>query len=286
MTGLGGLLGLSFGVGLYLLLIGFGPVRARAYVLRIEHYLGAGGRDPRPAIEWFVRTAQRDRIAQRQLRAGTPADPTAHLLSLATASLAGLALGSGVLAFLAATGGVHQPMAAIPLLAICVTSAALLADHRLDAAGRRRGERAVIELPAIAESLAIAVSAGAALPSACELVAAHNAGVLADELRIAVDEVRVGVGVDRALSGMAQRIPVPAVARFIDALRIAMERGTPIVDVLHAQASDARNESRRLLLEQAGRREVAMLVPVVFFVLPAVVVIALYPGFRELTSMV
>ena len=35
-------------------------------------------------------------------------------------------------------------------------------------------------------------------------------------------------------------------------------------------------------MEKAGRKEVLMLVPVVFFILPIVVVIALYPGLHGL----
>ena len=106
------------------------------------------------------------------------------------------------------------------------------------------------------------------------------------EMRSVVSDISRGRTLDEALAAMCQRMPIPSVIRFLDALRIALERGTPVADVLHAQASDARHESRRLLMESAGKREVAMLIPVVFLVLPAVVVIALFPGFRELTSMV
>lgn len=286
MTGVGGLIGLAFGIGAYLVVMAFGPVRARAYVLRIERFLQPVRQPPRRDPALWLGADRRDRIGRRQQLAGLPVDPSAHLLSVFTACSVGLAVGAGAIALLTAAGSVHQPAAVLPLLAICVVSGWVIADRRLDTAAKRRRERAVMELPATAESLAIAVSAGAALSHACELVAAQADGVLADELAAVVEAVRVGSSIDRALSTMTARLPVPAVGRFVDALRIALERGTPIVDVLHAQAADARDESRRLLMEKAGRREVAMLVPVVFFVLPAVVVIALYPGFRELTSMV
>ena len=50
-------------------------------------------------------------------------------------------------------------------------------------------------------------------------------------------------------------------------MAIAVERGTPLADVLRAQATDVREEGRRALLEAGGRKEIAMLVPVVFIVL-------------------
>ncbi len=54
--------------------------------------------------------------------------------------------------------------------------------------------------------------------------------------------------------------------------------GTPLADVLHAQAADVREAGRRALIESAARREVFMLVPVVFLVLPVTVLFAFYPG--------
>ena len=58
----------------------------------------------------------------------------------------------------------------------------------------------------------------------------------------------------------------------------AVERGTPLADVLHAQAADVREAGRRELIESAARREVLMMVPVVFLVLPVTVLFAFWPG--------
>lgn len=286
MTGLGGLLGVAFGCGLYLVIVGFGPVRARTFVLRVEHFW----QSPRPSetsrVLARLGTSRLLRIEQRQKLAGQRADAASHLLSLAIWGAGGLLAGSAALAILTATGGVHQPSAALLLLLICVTSAVLMADRRLDTKARRRRERAIAELPGVAESLAIAVSAGASLPHAFALVAEQGSGVLSDELGAVVQAVRDGSPLDSALAALNSRMNMPVVDRFVEGLRIALERGTPIADVLHAQATDARTESRRALMELAGRREVAMLIPVVFLVLPSVVIVALYPGFRELTTMV
>lgn len=48
--------------------------------------------------------------------------------------------------------------------------------------------------------------------------------------------------------------------------------------MLRAQAVDARDAGRRQLLEAGGRKEIAMMVPVVFLILPVTVVFAFYPG--------
>ena len=109
--------------------------------------------------------------------------------------------------------------------------------------------------------------------------------------RLGNGEAAVGEGdVDQrafaeALDAMADRVDVPAVRRFVDGVAIAVQRGTPLADVLRAQAGDARADLHRGLLETAGRKEVLMLVPVVFLVLPTVVLVALYPAISSLSSI-
>ena len=82
-----------------------------------------------------------------------------------------------------------------------------------------------------------------------------------------------------AFDALAARTGVTSIARFAEGLAIAVERGTPLVDVLHAQAADVRESGRRELIEAGGRKEVAMMIPVVFLILPVTVIFAFFPGF-------
>jgi tight adherence protein C len=52
--------------------------------------------------------------------------------------------------------------------------------------------------------------------------------------------------------------------------------------VLRAQAQDSRDQAKRELLESAGRKEVAMLVPLVFLILPTTIAFAIFPGIMVL----
>ena len=81
------------------------------------------------------------------------------------------------------------------------------------------------------------------------------------------------------LQGIAVRTNLPPLARFVDGVAIAVERGTPLAEVLRAQAVDVREAGKRALMEAGGRKEIAMMVPVVFLVLPVTVLFALFPGF-------
>ena len=81
-----------------------------------------------------------------------------------------------------------------------------------------------------------------------------------------------------ALEGLAARTSLAPLSRFVDGVSVAVERGTPLGEVLRAQAQDVRELGRRRLMEEGGRKEIAMMIPVVFFVLPVTVLFAVYPG--------
>jgi tight adherence protein C len=98
------------------------------------------------------------------------------------------------------------------------------------------------------------------------------------QLRAVQGEVRTGTGLSVALDRLAARTGLPAVARFAEAMAVAVDRGTPLTGVLHAQAADAREAGRRALIESGARREVLMMVPVVFLILPVTVLFAFWPG--------
>ena len=101
---------------------------------------------------------------------------------------------------------------------------------------------------------------------------------MGDEIARVLADIRTGTPVAAALDAWAARTGLPAVARFAEAMAVAVDRGTPLAGVLHAQAADAREAGRRALIESGARREVLMMVPVVFLVLPVTVLFAFWPG--------
>jgi tight adherence protein C len=113
---------------------------------------------------------------------------------------------------------------------------------------------------------------------ALDRVVRRSGGELSTELARVLAEVRTGQPVGAAFDALAARTGVPLVARFAAVVAVAVERGTPLADVLHAQAADVREAGRRELIEIAARKEILMMVPVVFLVLPVTVLFAFYPG--------
>ena len=99
------------------------------------------------------------------------------------------------------------------------------------------------------------MTAGEGPRAALERAVARSRGELSRELALVLADQRAGEPFTTAME------PVPAVVRFVDGVVVAVERGTPLGDVLRAQAADVREQHKRDLIEAGGRREVLMLVP-------------------------
>jgi tight adherence protein C len=194
----------------------------------------------------------------------------------------GLAAALG-LAVLQLLGDGANPLSLLGAAVAFTLAGVLGRDRWLTHQVRQREERMLEEFPTVAELLALAVTAGEGPVGALERVNRISAGELSKELGRALAQARSGASLVQALDGIAQRTSLAPLARFVDGVAIAVERGTPLAEVLRAQAVDVREAGKRSLLESAGRREIAMMVPVVFFVLPVTIVFALFPGFYGLS---
>jgi tight adherence protein C len=218
-----------------------------------------------------------DRLRIRLRQAGSPLSVEQFRAQQLTWALVGAAFAAG--------GDVLVALdRAVPLtvtIALPVVGALLgvtLRDVLLQRAVRVRLARIAGEFPTVVEFLTLSVSAGEGVLDALRRVARVTSGELSREIGLAVSDARTGVGLASALEAMDARLGLPAVSRLVEQIVAALEKGTPLAEVLRAQASDAREVAKRDLLEAAGKKEVAMLVPLVFLILPVTVVFAIYPG--------
>lgn len=224
-----------------------------------------------------------DELAQRLRRAGDPRSVEQVRSAQVLGASAGLILGMLIALPAGVLGAVSTP-AAILLVALLAIAGGIWPDVQLGAAVRRREEAMLLEFPTIAEILALAVAAGESPHAALQRVARIADGELVGELRLALADIHAGANLSDALGRLAERTGIPALGRFAEGIAVAVERGTPVAEVLRAQAQDVREDGHRRLMETGGRKEVAMLVPVVFLVLPITIFFALYPTAVVLVS--
>lgn len=219
----------------------------------------------------------RTSVTHRLQRAGLPPDVDGFRIQQA---LWGIAAGVAALG-LASLLWWRRGTDVLPLVLLVLVASALgvvLRDQVLSRAARARDQRILQQLPAIAEMLALSVTAGEGPVAALNRIVRLSRGDLAAELELCLADTRAGSGLPAALAGLGERTGLPAVTRFADGMVVALQRGTPLADVLHAQAQDAREAGRQALIEEGGKREIAMMIPVVFLVLPVTILFAVFPG--------
>jgi tight adherence protein C len=172
---------------------------------------------------------------------------------------------AGVVAslFMLAANPHRSPILLLILCSVCAVGGVVVRDYSLGQEVSRREQRMLAEFPTVAEMLALAVGAGEGPIGALERVTRTSNGELAKELGLALADARAGSSLVVALENIAARTSLPALARFVDGVAVAVERGTPLADVLRAQAVDVREAGKRALLESGGKKEIAMMVPVV-----------------------
>ncbi|HWJ85041.1 MAG TPA: type II secretion system F family protein [Cellulomonas sp.] len=216
-------------------------------------------------------------VRRRLVRAGRSESVEQFRAGQVVGGVLGLAAGLALALALAATRHTAT-VALVVLVGICGVVGLLARDWALTRQVRAREARMLAELPTIAELIALAVTAGEGATAALERVVRTSHGELTAELARTLADARSGTPVTTALDRLAGRTGLAPLARFAEGVAVALERGTPLADVLRAQAQDVREEGRRSLMESGGRREVAMMIPVVFLILPVTVVFAVFPS--------
>jgi tight adherence protein C len=217
-------------------------------------------------------------VQRRLLRAGGRLDLQEFRIQQVLWGAAAFAVAALMSMAMLAAGSARSPGLLVVFAAGMAVGGVLARDQALTRQIRIRESRIVGELPTVADLLAVSVAAGESPAAAVERTARVTGGELGRELALVLNEVRAGAGLVHALDAMSRRVAVPAVTRFTDGIAVAVERGTPLADVLRSQAADAREVRKRTLMEIGGRKEILMLIPVVFLVLPVTVLFALYPG--------
>ncbi len=197
----------------------------------------------------------------------------------------GLLAGGLVTVVVAAVSGGLVLLSAVLVCLGGLLTGVLGRDWWLTQQVQRREALLLAEFPVVAELLALAVTAGEGPVAALARVTRLSGGELARELGGALGRARAGVPLVAALQEVADRTSVDALARFVDGVVVAIERGTPLAEVLRAQAADVREAGKRRLLESGGAKEIQMMVPVVFLVLPVTVLFALFPGLVSIVTL-
>jgi tight adherence protein C len=137
-------------------------------------------------------------------------------------------------------------------------------------------------LPDLIDLLTVMVEAGLSFSSALRLGAPEFEPPLSDELRLTLQEQTMGLGIDEALSNMAQRADTPAMRSFVRAMAQGERMGISTGQIMRSLSIEMRARRKALAEEKAQKAPILMLFPLVFLVFPAMFIVLMTPAIINL----
>ncbi len=235
-----------------------GGIVGRAVGDRIERLL------PRGRLEKIERQLLLAGLEGRR-RAGTQL-ATQLGLTLALGGLAYLMWGMGL------SPKAQRSLVLLPVIGFMVPSA------RLKRRIRARTDGIFKDLPDIIDMLAVAVEAGCGFDAALSIVCQNFRSPMADELRLALQGMELGMPRREVLQEVKRRTELDVVRNFMVALIQADALGIPIGRVLTTQAAEIRSRRRAWAREKAGKLPVKIMFPLVLFIFPPIMAIVIGPA--------
>lgn len=140
-----------------------------------------------------------------------------------------------------------------PLLGVVVLAFMGLTDLSLYVQGQERADRVQSQLPDFLDVLAVTVSAGMSFRAAVARVADSMPGVLADEFKLALQQMELGISRREAFELLRRRNRNESLSKFVTAIQQAEELGAPLSDTLVDISRDMRRADAQYMRRKAQR---------------------------------
>jgi tight adherence protein C len=171
----------------------------------------------------------------------------------------------------------------VALVALSVLICWVLPPVFVRTRGQRRMDQVDRALPELIDVLIATVEAGLGFAGSLQLVASRFDGPLGQELRMTLQEQRMGLSTEQAMSNLLERCDTASVRAFARAIMQGESLGVSIGQMLRNLAVETRKRRRQQAREQIMKAPVKMLFPLVFLIFPALFIVLLYPAFVSLT---
>lgn len=204
---------------------------------------------------------------------------TAPLTFFGARALAAVGLPAGILILGLLSGG----SLALPLLGAVIS--ALLGWRVPNIVLERRAKARLVQIdrdmPELVDLLMVTVEAGIGFSAALQLAGSRITGPLGDELRLAMQEQRMGLSTGESLTKMMERVPTPSMRSFVRSMLQGERLGVSIGQIMRNLAGEMRKRRRAAAEERAQKAPIKLLFPLVFLLFPALFIVLLYPALYE-----
>ncbi|MFP3852713.1 MAG: type II secretion system F family protein [Anaerolineales bacterium] len=137
-------------------------------------------------------------------------------------------------------------------------------------------------LPDLMDRLRLGLEAGLGFELALRRTVHRHGGLLGDELKRLISTLDRGHTKEEALARLTERNPSPDLRAFAAAVKQAEQLGTSLAKTLQVQGELLRARRRRRAQEASRRLPILIVFPLVFFFLPALLIVYLGPPLLHL----
>jgi tight adherence protein C len=142
---------------------------------------------------------------------------------------------------------------------------------------RKRFERIDRQMPDLIDLLVVTIEAGLGILASMRVASESMREPLGQELRLTLQEQRMGLTVGQAIESLGRRADTPNVRMFVRSLTQGERLGVSIGQTMRNLSLEMRKRRRAKAEEIAQKMPVKMLFPLIFFIFPALMIVILAP---------
>ena len=143
---------------------------------------------------------------------------------------------------------------------------------------RERLDQIEYDLPELIDLLVVGVEAGLSFSASLQATSLRLRGPLGQEMRLMLQEQRMGLSSIEALKNVLERVETPSMRTFVRAMIQGEQLGISVGQILRAISLEMRQRRKASAEERAQKAPVKMLFPLVFLIFPAMFVVILGPA--------
>ena len=194
-------------------------------------------------------------------------------------------LGAGTLGGLSALTGVGGDPGTTLFVSVFAAALALAFPYvAIHGRAHRRLDTIDRALPDLIDMIVVTMEAGLGFGASLDAASTRMRGPIGEEIRLTIQEHRMGLALTEALLHMLRRVDTPNISSFVRAVTQGEKLGVSMGLIMRNLAEEMRLRRRQKAEEQAHKAPVKMLFPLIFLMFPALFVVILGPAFIEITD--
>lgn len=144
---------------------------------------------------------------------------------------------------------------------------------------KRRQRMGLIDkqMPDMIDLLVVTIEAGLGILASMRVASESMADPLGQELRLTLQEQRMGLSVGQAIESLGRRADAPNMRIFVRSIIQGERLGVSIATTMRNLSLEMRKRRRAMAEERAQKMPIKMLFPLIFFIFPALFIVILTP---------